>query len=76
MPIPDLFAPFALSDAARSYFDEVPGELDAILAGMSIKRVGDPEHDVGRAVVYLTGPDAGFTTGCTITVDGGRSFFS
>jgi NAD(P)-dependent dehydrogenase (short-subunit alcohol dehydrogenase family) len=32
---------------------------------------GDPEHDTGRTVVFLVGPDASFMTGQTIWIDGG-----
>jgi NAD(P)-dependent dehydrogenase (short-subunit alcohol dehydrogenase family) len=35
------------------------------------KRWGDAEADIGRAVVYLAGPDAEIVTGCLLPVDGG-----
>ena len=35
------------------------------------KRWGDAERDVGRAVVYLAGPDAEIITGCLLPVDNG-----
>jgi NAD(P)-dependent dehydrogenase (short-subunit alcohol dehydrogenase family) len=35
------------------------------------KRWGDAEADVGRAVVYLAGPDAEIITGCLLPVDNG-----
>ncbi|HTW15411.1 MAG TPA: SDR family oxidoreductase [Nocardioides sp.] len=70
-------APFVLSEGARSYFDERPEELEKIiLKTMSVPRLGDAEHDVGRAAVYLAGPDASYVTGVTLSVDGGGSFFS
>lgn len=69
-------APFALSEAARSEFDKAPGMLDGILDRLSLPRAGDPERDIGRAAVYLAGPDAGYVTGCTLTVDGGGTFLS
>ncbi|MCW2796255.1 SDR family oxidoreductase [Nocardioides sp.] len=69
--------PFVLTDGARSYFDDRPEELDRIvLKSLSIKRLGDAEADAGRAAVFLAGPDSGYVTGCTLTVDGGGSFFS
>lgn len=34
-------------------------------------RWGDAEADVGRAVVYLAGPDANIITGCLLPVDNG-----
>lgn len=40
----------------------------------ALGRVGDPETDIGRAVAFLVGPDAGFITGTSIALDGGKSF--
>jgi NAD(P)-dependent dehydrogenase (short-subunit alcohol dehydrogenase family) len=34
-------------------------------------RMGDPEHDIGRAVVFLVVPDPEFITGISLPVDGG-----
>jgi NAD(P)-dependent dehydrogenase (short-subunit alcohol dehydrogenase family) len=31
--------------------------------------------DIGRAVVFLVGPDAGYLTGATIPLDGGQANF-
>lgn len=70
-------APFVLSDGARSYFDDRPEELERIvLRTLSVPRLGDAEADVGRAAVYLAGPDSSYVTGVTLSVDGGGSFFS
>ena len=70
-------APFVLSDGARSYFDERPEELERIvLTSLAVPRLGDAEADVGRAAVFLAGPDSSYVTGVTLSVDGGGSFFS
>jgi NAD(P)-dependent dehydrogenase (short-subunit alcohol dehydrogenase family) len=66
--------PFALSEGARSHFDSHPEDLESALNNISIPRSGDPELDIGRAAVFLAGPDASFVTGCTIMVDGGGRF--
>lgn len=66
--------PFALSPAAQAHFDARPEDLTSALGNLSIKRTGDPETDIGRAVVFFVGPDADFVTGCTLMVDGGGSF--
>jgi len=68
--------PFVLSEAAVTEFDKVPGQLDAIYDRLSIPRSGDPVTEIGRAAVFLAGPDAGYVTGCTLMVDGGGTFFS
>ncbi|WP_235490636.1 SDR family oxidoreductase, partial [Frankia sp. AvcI1] len=37
-------------------------------------RLGDAELDVGRAVVFLVGPDSQYITGTTLMVDGGYDY--
>jgi NAD(P)-dependent dehydrogenase (short-subunit alcohol dehydrogenase family) len=68
--------PFVLSPSAEADLSKRPGQLDAMLRQLSIPRTGDAEADVGRAAVFLAGPDASYITGCTLTVDGGGSFFA
>jgi NAD(P)-dependent dehydrogenase (short-subunit alcohol dehydrogenase family) len=68
--------PFALSPSAEEDLARQPGKLEALYRQLSIPRTADVEADVGRAAVFLAGPDATFITGCTISVDGGGSFFA
>jgi NAD(P)-dependent dehydrogenase (short-subunit alcohol dehydrogenase family) len=68
--------PFALSEGAEQEFAARPGMLDGVLRQLSIPRTGDPEHDIGRAVVFLAAPESSFITGCTLMVDGGGSFLA
>jgi NAD(P)-dependent dehydrogenase (short-subunit alcohol dehydrogenase family) len=68
--------PFALSPSAEADLAREPGRLEALYRQLSIPRSADVEADVGRAAVFLAGPDATFITGCTISVDGGGSFFA
>src|ERR1700733_61416 len=68
--------PFALSESVQEEFSQRPGGLEGVLRQLSIPRTGDPEQDIGRAVVFLADPGSSFITGCTLMVDGGGSFFS
>jgi NAD(P)-dependent dehydrogenase (short-subunit alcohol dehydrogenase family) len=68
--------PFALSPSAEADLARQPGRLEALYRQLSIPRSADVEADIGRAAVFLAGPDATFITGCTISVDGGGSFFA
>jgi NAD(P)-dependent dehydrogenase (short-subunit alcohol dehydrogenase family) len=68
--------PFALSPSAEADLVREPGRLEAVYRQLSIPRSADVEADVGRAAVFLAGPDATFITGCTLSVDGGGSFFA
>jgi NAD(P)-dependent dehydrogenase (short-subunit alcohol dehydrogenase family) len=63
--------PFALAPTMKAYYDANPQLLEEAFAGMAIPRFGDPEADIGRAAVFLAGPNASFITGTTISVDGG-----
>ena len=66
--------PFALSEGTLSALDEQ--QVAGVLRQLSVRRSGDPEADIGRAVVYLVGPDASYVTGATLMLDGGGAFFS
>ena len=47
------------------------GPADHGLAPPALGRVGDPELDVGPALVFLLGDGGSFVTGATVCVDGG-----
>jgi NAD(P)-dependent dehydrogenase (short-subunit alcohol dehydrogenase family) len=68
----NVIAPSAISPLVLQHYPDEQSQ-QALLAqfGVSIRRFGDPEADAGRVVVFLAGPDAGFVTGCTLSVDGG-----
>lgn len=66
--------PFSLSEGALSALDEQA--VAGVLRQLSIRRSGDAEHDIGRAAVYLAGPDSTYISGSTLMLDGGGAFFS
>jgi NAD(P)-dependent dehydrogenase (short-subunit alcohol dehydrogenase family) len=37
-------------------------------------RIGDPEKDIGQAVLFLASEDSAYVTGTTLMVDGGHSY--
>ena len=41
------------------------------LEKIPLKRMGDPEKDIGRIAVFLASEDASFITGQTLMADGG-----
>ncbi|MEK7179144.1 MAG: SDR family oxidoreductase, partial [Patescibacteria group bacterium] len=45
-------------------------EVDAMLSGIPLKRIGKPE-EVSAAVVFLASNEASYITGTTLYVDGG-----
>jgi NAD(P)-dependent dehydrogenase (short-subunit alcohol dehydrogenase family) len=69
--------PLAASDAYRTWFE---GMIDdegrrKHLEGIPMRRLGDPEKDIGALVVFLAGPGAGYITSRTLHVDGGNCYY-
>jgi NAD(P)-dependent dehydrogenase (short-subunit alcohol dehydrogenase family) len=68
-------APHALSPGMEIWIKAVPEEAAAFIATIPLGRLGDCEIDIGRAVVFLVGPDASYLSGATIPLDGGQANF-
>lgn len=66
--------PFARTPSVAAVLDGNPGFEEQILSQVPLGRFGDPESDIGRAVVFLASPDASFMTGSSLVVDGGQTF--
>ena len=66
--------PFARTDAVDAFLANEPEQAAAIVANVPLGRIGDPETDIGRAVVFLAGPDAAYLTGATLPLDGGLAY--
>jgi NAD(P)-dependent dehydrogenase (short-subunit alcohol dehydrogenase family) len=64
--------PWAKSDHWETLTDR---QRDARLAHNPLRRIGDPEADVGAVVVFLAGDAGSYVTGQTIHVDGGNMGF-
>jgi NAD(P)-dependent dehydrogenase (short-subunit alcohol dehydrogenase family) len=65
-------SPLAETPAMTSAYGKDP-TLEARLARVvPMGHLGDPETEVGPAIVFLAGDGAGYITGQTLAVDGGR----
>jgi NAD(P)-dependent dehydrogenase (short-subunit alcohol dehydrogenase family) len=64
--------PLANSPALKSWAEARPEEAQAFFQTVPLRRIGDCERDIGRAVVFLCGPDSAYITGHTLPVDGGQ----
>jgi 2-hydroxycyclohexanecarboxyl-CoA dehydrogenase len=53
---------------------EGPIDVDAVAKMMPMKRAGHP-NDIAHAVAYLASEEAGYVTGQTLSVNGGRYLF-
>ena len=67
--------PLADTPGWNSWTDTVPdGVGDTVVASTPLGRLGDPEADIGRAVVYLASEAGNYVTGTTLMVDGGFTY--
>lgn len=66
-------APLAGSPAMLAWLDAKPEGPDAYLSTIPLRRIGDPEQDIGQAVLFLVSDAAAYITGATIPVDGGQA---
>jgi meso-butanediol dehydrogenase / (S,S)-butanediol dehydrogenase / diacetyl reductase len=66
--------PFSNSDAMSRFLAEEPEHAATVVGQVALGRIGDPEADIGRAAVFLCGPDASYITGVTLPVDGGKVY--
>jgi NAD(P)-dependent dehydrogenase (short-subunit alcohol dehydrogenase family) len=67
-------SPMAKSEKVDEVWSEAE-QLEMLKGGGPVltSRWGDAERDIGRAVVYLVGPDSEIITGCTLSVDSGSA---
>lgn len=65
-------APLARTDALDAAFARDPDREARITGLVPTGRLGDPEHDIGPAAVFLCGSGAGYVTGQNLVVSGGR----
>ncbi|CAN5551519.1 SDR family oxidoreductase [soil metagenome] len=70
----NVVVPLALSAGLQWWSEHAPAEFEEMRAAVPLGRIGDCETDIGRAVAFLAGPDAGYITGSTLMVDGGQTY--
>jgi NAD(P)-dependent dehydrogenase (short-subunit alcohol dehydrogenase family) len=44
------------------------------MSSIPLRRLGEPEREIGPVVAFLCGPAAAYITGTTIAVDGGQAY--
>lgn len=67
----NIVCPFALTPGVEKWRQAFPEEYQKSIDAVPLRRIGDPETDIGRSVVFLCSEDASFITGLTVEVDGG-----
>ena len=66
--------PIAMTDAFATFLETEPEFAAQAVANIPLGRIGDAERDIGRAVVFLCGPDSAYLTGATLPLDGGSAY--
>ena len=66
--------PLAMSPGMVMWSEMVPEEAGAFMETVPLRRGGDCEQDIGRAVAMLCSDDAAYITGTTIMLDGGQAY--
>lgn len=69
-----VIVPLAMSPGMVMWTEMVPDEATAFMQTVPLRRGGDCEKDIGRAVAMLCSDDAGYITGTTIMLDGGQAY--
>lgn len=67
----NMISPIALTPGVEAWRDSSPELYDRMINGIPLRRLGDPEGDIGRVAVFLASEDSDYITGQTIMVDGG-----
>jgi len=67
----NVIVPNALSPASQDFRDAHPDRFARMEARVPLGRVGDPEVDIGRAVVALAADDLTYLSGQTLMLTGG-----
>ena len=44
------------------------------MSSIPLRRLGDPDKEIGPAVAFLCSPAASYITGTTIALDGGQAY--
>lgn len=71
-----IIAPHADSPGLKWWIQSNPAEAEAFFKTIPLRRVGECEADIGRAVAALCGPEFGYLTGAIVPLDGGQANFA
>ena len=64
--------PAAWSPASEQYKQQDEARWEMHIRQTPLRRIGDPYHDIGRAVMSLVSDDMKYLTGATLMLDGGQ----
>lgn len=67
----NIISPIAETEGVKDWKEKFPAEFEAMIDRIPLKRLGDPQKDIGQAAVFLASDMSSFMTGQTLMVDGG-----
>lgn len=67
----NIISPIALTPGVEAWRDRAPDLYEQMITGIPLRRLGDPEEDIGQVAVFLASDMADYIQGQTIMVDGG-----
>ena len=67
----NVISPIALTPGMEHWRAHNEEAYDQMVEKIPLRRLGDPEQDIGRTAVFLASADSDYITGQTIMVDGG-----
>lgn len=67
----NLISPIAATHGVQVWKENNPEMYEAMINKIPLRRLGDPEGDIGRTAVFLASNDSDYITGQTFMVDGG-----
>ena len=70
----NLVIPMVHSQANAEAMTADPGLEQMLIDTIPLGRIGDPELDIGRALVFLGSDESRYVTGTTLMLDGGQQF--
>ncbi len=70
----NVIIPLAASEGFALWGERYPERYEKVVQSIPLRRVGRTEQDIGRAAVFLCGPDGDYITGTTLMVDGGQAY--
>ena len=71
----NVICPAAMSEASEKYLAEHPEKMEYYVSMIPLRRLGDPEKDIGPIVAFLASDESRYVTGQTINAEGGMTMF-
>jgi NAD(P)-dependent dehydrogenase (short-subunit alcohol dehydrogenase family) len=72
----NVICPAGLTEGTAAFLEANPDMKAKGEALVPLRRIGDPERDIGAFVAALVSDDMAYLTGATINLDGGKHFIN